>query len=243
MQRKKKKGKSLYEKLLDKYGKNEADKRYANWKIAIKVGTKRAMGNLSLNKKKKLAYWKNKKHSEETIKKMKDSHSGENNHMYGKSLYDYWLEKYGLEETEKRYAKFRKNVSSGNKKRYENKDEREKTRLATLKSVEKKYGQIRPFYNDSGCEIIRWLNMYYDFNFKHAENGGEYFIKDLHYWVDGYDENKNIVVEIYERTHYNRNGELKEKEINRENRIINYLNCKFMRVNMFDSKNIKIETI
>jgi group I intron endonuclease len=49
---------------------------------------------------------KGKKCSEETRKKMsiakKEKYIGKDNPMYGKSLYDIWIKKYGLEETNKR---------------------------------------------------------------------------------------------------------------------------------------------
>jgi hypothetical protein len=32
-------------------------------------------------------------------------------------------------------------------------------------------------------------------------NGGEYFIEELGYWVDGYDKEKNVVIEYYENAH------------------------------------------
>jgi hypothetical protein len=40
-------------------------------------------------------------YSEETRKKMSESRKGEKNGMYGKSLYDRWVEKYGEPEAER----------------------------------------------------------------------------------------------------------------------------------------------
>jgi len=43
-------------------------------------------------------------------------------------------------------------------------------------------------------------------------NGGEHFIPELGYWVDGYDKNKNIVIEYYETRHHKNNIIHDEKE-------------------------------
>ena len=64
-------------------------------------------------------------------------------------------------------------------------------------------------------------------NLIHAENGGEFFIKELGYWVDAYDIDKNIVVEFNEKHHkYQKN-----KDENRRNEIIDFLKCKFIILN------------
>ena len=59
---------------------------------------------------------------------------------------------------------------------------------------------------------------------QHAENGGEFFIKELGYWVDGYSKEKNIVIEYYEKKHkYQR-----EQDLERQQEIQKLLNCKFV---------------
>lgn len=63
-----------------------------------------------------------------------------------------------------------------------------------------------------------------------ATNGGEYHIKELGYFVDYYDKEKNLVIEWDENSHYNVNGSLKENDILRENEIKNHLKCKFYRI-------------
>lgn len=62
-------------------------------------------------------------------------------------------------------------------------------------------------------------------------SGGEFYIKELGYWLDGYDKDKNIAVEYDERKHFKVNGELKDKDIHRMNEIISHLNCSFYRYN------------
>lgn len=70
-------------------------------------------------------------------------------------------------------------------------------------------------------------------NIQHALNGGEYHIKELGYFVDGYDSKNNIVYEWDEETHFNYLG-LKERDINRQNEIINHLKCDFIRIRESD---------
>jgi len=66
-------------------------------------------------------------------------------------------------------------------------------------------------------------------NIQHAENGGEFYIKELGYWLDGYDIKNNICYEWDEESHYV-NGRLKNKDIRRENEIISLLDCDFHRI-------------
>jgi hypothetical protein len=65
---------------------------------------------------------------------------------------------------------------------------------------------------------------------QHALNGGEYYIKDLGYWVDGYDEENNTVYEWDEEYHHYVNGELSEKDIKRQLEIEEFLKCRFIRI-------------
>ena len=69
--------------------------------------------------------------------------------------------------------------------------------------------------------------MYYGFNFQHAENGGEVCIDG--YFPDGIDMEKKIIIEIDEPRHYDKNGNLKQKDIQRQNYLEN-LGYKFIRV-------------
>lgn len=87
-----------------------------------------------------------------------------------------------------------------------------KQREDYLERIEKLYGQLAPFYNPQGCEIINWFNMYYDFNFQHAENGGEICIDG--YFPDGLD--KTVIIEIDEKHHFDGDGNLKQKDIERQ---------------------------
>lgn len=90
---------------------------------------------------------------------------------------------------------------------------------------------VKPRYNKKACEFIDKLNETYNLNLIHAENGGEKYISG--YFVDGYDEEKNIVFEYDEKRHYKDvyNNILKERDIDRQNEIIKELGCRFFRYN------------
>lgn len=59
----------------------------------------------------------------------------------------------------------------------------------------------------------------------------QFFIKELGYFVDYYEPKLNIVVEYDETSHYNEDWSLKEKDVIRQNEIIDNLKCKFYRYN------------
>jgi hypothetical protein len=107
-----------------------------------------------------------------------------------------------------------------------------KQRISRLKWLEKVGGRNPhngKFFNKIACDYLNALNEQNGWNLQHALNGGEAIVYG--YSVDGYDKNKNIVVEYDEFRHYDRNGNLKLKDIERMNRIINHINCEFYRFN------------
>lgn len=212
------KGKCAYDIWLEKYGKEEADKRKQN-----------------------------------QIDKIQKNHadmSGKNNGMYGKSVYEIWIEKYGKMEADKRQKELnekRRLNQIGTKRSDETKQKmresklgnnnpakrpevRKKQRLSTIKRIERNKfngGQMTPGYNPIGCDIIRWFNMYYDLNFRHAENGGEVCIGG--YFPDGVDQKKMTIIEIDEPRHFNSDGTLKQKDIQRQN-YLEDLGYTFIRI-------------
>jgi len=87
---------------------------------------------------------------------------------------------------------------------------------------------ITPNYNPLACKLIDKYGKEHNYNFQHAENGGEFHI--MVYWVDGYDKERNTVIEIDELFHFDKNGNLKEKDIQRQKEITDFLGCKFIRL-------------
>lgn len=106
---------------------------------------------------------------------------------------------------------------------------KKKNRIALIKKIENNV-QIFPNYNPDACKLIDEYGKENNYNFQHAENGGEFHIKKLGYWVDGYDKKKNIVIEIDEASHFDTDGNLKEKDIKRQKEIMNFLGCEFIRL-------------
>jgi len=102
-------------------------------------------------------------------------------------------------------------------------------RLKRIKEIEKdKYNgnQLIPSYNPKACEIFDKISEENNIHIQHAMNGGEYYLKELGYWVDGYDTKNNIVYEYDEKHHKYQ----KEKDLIREQEIIDLLGCKFIRI-------------
>lgn len=91
-------------------------------------------------------------------------------------------------------------------------------------SINKKY--VFPNYNPIACKLIDEYGKLYGYNFRHALNGGEFPVPNTRYYVDGYDEEKNVVIEVDEAYHKRQT----EKDIKRQQEIVKQLNCKFIRV-------------
>ena len=73
-----------------------------------------------------------------------------------------------------------------------------KMRLSAIKRIKAKSGQCFPNYNPAGCKILNEHMQISGSFIQHAENGGEFYVYSLGYWVDGYDKVNNIVYEIDE---------------------------------------------
>ena len=117
-----------------------------------------------------------------------------------------------------------------------------KHRLRAIKRIEQSIsagGQITPFYNSEACRIIDEYGRQNGYSFQHALNGGEYHIRELGYFVDGYDEKKNTVIE-YDEPHHFRNGMLNEKDIQRQREIQELLQCEFIRISQGEANNRRI---
>jgi hypothetical protein len=85
-----------------------------------------------------------------------------------------------------------------------------------------------PNFNPKACQLIEDYGKEHGYNFQHALNGGEYHIKELGYWVDGYDKEKNVVIEYMEKSHLS--SKKKEKDLKRKEEIISLLKCKFIEI-------------
>jgi hypothetical protein len=112
---------------------------------------------------------------------------------------------------------------------------RMKMRVSAINRIEREKlngGQLIPSFNSSACRRIDEYGKQCGYNFQHAMNGGEFHIKKLGYWVDGYDKEKNVVIEIDEHRHFNADGSLKKRDVERQKEIEQYLGCKFIRLRL-----------
>jgi hypothetical protein len=91
-----------------------------------------------------------------------------------------------------------------------------------------------PSYNENSCNLIDLYGKNQGFNFRHALNGGEFYVAELNKWVDGYDVKLNIVIEVDENHHFDSNGKLKTKDVKRMNEIRKNLKCRFIRIKESD---------
>lgn len=111
------------------------------------------------------------------------------------------------------------------------KDERNtKLRKTWIEKYKNEYAvknkEFRPNFNIGACQILEEYGNQNGYNIQHALNGGEYYIEELGYWVDGYDKEQNIVVEYYEKWH----SKTIDKDNKREEEITNFLKCKFIKI-------------
>jgi len=88
--------------------------------------------------------------------------------------------------------------------------------------------QLIPFFNQNACKFFDDISIKENIHIQHAMNGGEFYIKELGYWLDGYDKENNIAYEFDEEQHFI-DGDLIEKDKIRQQEIEHFLKCKFIR--------------
>ncbi len=108
-------------------------------------------------------------------------------------------------------------------------DTKKKMRLSALDYISQLKGQVIPRYNKDSIALIEEYGREHGYSFMHAENGGEYFIKELGCFLDGYDPIRNIAIEIDEKRHFV-NGSLLPKDVERQRQIEELLGCTFIRI-------------
>ncbi len=117
-----------------------------------------------------------------------------------------------------------------------------KMRLSRIKYIEKCYGQVSPTYNIKSIIFFNKLNSKYNLNGIHAENGGEYYLSSLGYWLDFYSKKYNLIIEWDESHHY-KLGKLKKRDEIRDLEIKNLLNCEIIRIKQNEDLNKYEENI
>lgn len=114
-------------------------------------------------------------------------------------------------------------------------------RLSVIKRIEERKlngNQLCPNYNPAACTIIDEYGKQNNYNFQHGENEGEFYIKSLGYWVDGYDRERNTIIEVDEPHHFDEKGNLHKKDIRRQEEIMKELGCNFIRLRIDKDNNI-----
>jgi len=173
--------------------------------------------------------------TEYTKRKISLSKMGDKNGMFGKTHSDEYKEKLRLT-----MDKFTKNAHSPEsikkmrltKMGQKASDEtRKKMRISKINYIREKNGGVCPMHNKKACEYFDDLSKINNWKLQHALNGGEFYISSLGYFVDAYDIKNNIIIEYDEPLHYDSKGNLKVKDIVRQNEIIEKLKCRFFRYN------------
>lgn len=162
---------------------------------------------------------KNKKFSEEHRKNLSKANTG-------KTHSDEAKRKMSMSRLGRKLSdETKKKIADGNRGKKYSSDNIKNMRLAALNRIHNNVGQMFPSYNPTACRIIEEYGKRNGYNFQHAENGGEFYIKELGYWVDGYDKEKNTVIEYYEMYHHK---DKEQKDLQRQQQIVEHLNCKFI---------------
>lgn len=139
----------------------------------------------------------------------------------------------------KNHAHFWKGKEGPAKGTKHKEDSKIKMRTSSIKYIKSCKTQNHVRYSKKACEFFDKVNNTFDINIQHAENNKEFFIKELRFWVDGYEKEKNIVFEWNEMSHYF-DGKLTNKHKIRQNKIKKFLKCKFVNINekTFNEKNM-----
>jgi len=125
----------------------------------------------------------------------------------------------------------RNKISESESGKIVSEESKQKIRASARKRILDHLGICFPNYNPIACQYFNQLMEQTRTHIQHAENGGEFYIKDLGYWVDGYDKENNIFYEYDEPRHFNSDGTLKEKDIKRQKEIEKYYpEYKFIRI-------------
>jgi hypothetical protein len=210
--------KVTYENMILKYGDQIGQQKWDQYRIL------QSETNTFEYKKKKYGWTK----EQFDVYNKSRGCSGESNGNYKLGYYQSWVKKYGKLVADKMNhattkKKIRIGIANGNYKRTKSNKELENMRNAAIARVKRQNG-IMLSYNPASIPIIEEYGIANNYTFQHAENGGE--VNLAGYLVDGYDIENNVVVEYYEKFHYNKSKI--EKDAIRQQRIMEAMNCKFI---------------
>lgn len=167
---------------------------------------------------------------------------GESNGNYGLGYYQVWVRKYGKEQADKMNAecttkKIRKGPDNGNYQKVFSAEQRKNMSDSAIERIKRQKQYVS--FNEDACKIIDEYGKIHGYTFMHGLNGGEFIVPNLWYYVDGYDEKNNIVVEYMEKFHYINEHKMKKDKIRRE-QIMQELGCTFIEIK-YNGEIIKYE--
>jgi hypothetical protein len=157
----------------------------------------------------------------------KDMREKISNTLKGRVIEDEWISKWKNTVKKRDSFKGENNPFYGKTHSEEVRKKLRKSHIERIASL----GNVFPNYNPSSIPIIEQKASELGItDLQHAENGGEFFISELGYWVDGYSKEKNVVIEFDEAHHFDSDGNLIERDIKRQKEIEKYLGCEFIRI-------------
>lgn len=86
-----------------------------------------------------------------------------------------------------------------------------------------------PAYDIESIPVLDRFASEYGLHLQHAEHLGEKFIPELGYWLDGFDSEKNIVVEVDEPHHFYKH-QLGQRDVRRHRELVETLQCSIYRI-------------
>lgn len=126
----------------------------------------------------------------------------------------------------------RETMSKAQKGKARSEESNRKRRITRIKSIEENYGICFPAYNKQACEYFKQFDKTNNTEGRYAVYGdGEFHIKEFGYFPDYINFDLKLIMEYDERHHFDYDGNLKEKDIQRQKEIQEfYPDFKFRRI-------------
>jgi hypothetical protein len=131
-------------------------------------------------------------------------------------------------------TKIKMSIARKSKIRIQSEEEKRKRRVNVFERLKKIKGenfQMVPNWNPHACDFFEKFDIENDTTGRHARNGGEFYIKELGYWLDYINKDLKMIIEYDEERHFDENGILKDKDILRQYEIQKvYPDYQFLRI-------------
>ena len=109
-----------------------------------------------------------------------------------------------------------------------------KQMMSEIAKKERRVKNLHPVnYNKSSIEILEKFGRDNNLNLQHAENGGEFTVSIPNgntYFVDGYDKDKNVVVEYIENSSWHKSPKKRKYHELRKKEIMKHLMCEYREI-------------